>query len=269
MSLSIAGKTAVVTGASNGIGLAIARHFVDLGANVMFADTDEDRLRAEVGALEDEKGTARWFAGDLRQKLAVANLLSATLDAYETVDILVNAARHMAPSDPLDPDDPALGQLLDHNLMTALRLSQVFARRMIRQAEDAQRTDGPSGAIVNLSSIAARRTQADLLAYSVSSAAADQATRCLAVALAPHRIRVNAVAFGSVMSTSLRGAIKRNAEFRDEIIEATPLSRIAGAAEVAETVQFLAASGSGFMTGQILTLDGGRTLIDVVDAPAH
>jgi 7-alpha-hydroxysteroid dehydrogenase len=122
---------------------------------------------------------------------------------------------------------------------------------------------------VNISSIAARRTRPDLLAYSISSAAADQATRSFAVALAPHRIRVNAVACGSVMSASLHGAIKRDADMRDEIIEATPMGRIASAAEVAETVQFLAADGSGFMTGQILTIDGGRTLIDAVDGSAH
>ncbi|RVV97448.1 SDR family oxidoreductase [Mesobaculum littorinae] len=268
MSFSISGKTAVVTGAANGVGLAIARHFLDEGANVMFADMDEARLVDEVGARGDEADHARYFAGDLREKLAVANLLSATIDAFDRVDILVNASRQMVLSDPLNPDDDAVESLMQQNLMTSLRLSQSFARRMIRQAEEDE-SEGPAGSIINLSSIAARRTHPELLAYSVSSAALDQATRSLAVALAQHRIRVNAVAFGSVMSASLRGAIKEHAKFRAEIIEHTPLSRIASPGEVAEAVQFLASDGSGFMTGQILTIDGGRTLIDVVDAPAH
>lgn len=269
MSFSIHGKTAVVTGAANGVGLAIARHFVSHGANVVFADMDEAQLEAEIGDVADDEGTARMFVGDLREKLSVANLLSTTLDAFDRVDILVNATRQVATSDPLDTDDATVEDLLQQNLLTALRISQVFAKRMIRQAKEAGLEEGPVGSIINLSSIAARRTHPDLLAYSVSTAALDQATRSLAVALAPSRIRVNAIAFGSVMSASLRGMLKHNSEMRSEIIEATPLNRIANPREVAEAAQFLASDGSGFMTGQILTIDGGRTLVDPVDAPAH
>lgn len=269
MSFSVAGKTAIVTGAANGVGLAVARHFIDQGANVMLADLDEARLRHEIGEMDDEGGTARFFAGDLRERLTVANLLSATIDAFETIDILVNASRQMRTCDPLDPEDGTIDDLLDQNLMTSLRISQQVARRMMKQAEDNDGNTGSAGVIINLSSIAARRTRADLLAYSVSTAALDQATRSLAVALAPHRIRVNAVAFGSVMSASLRGAIKEQAQIRDDIIEHTPLSRIAKADEVAGAVRFLAAEGSGFITGEILTIDGGRSLLDTVTATAH
>ena len=153
--------------------------------------------------------------------------------------------------------------------MTSLRLTQLVARRMIKQAEADGREDAPAGSIINLSSIAARRAHPDLLAYSVSSAALDQMTRSMAVALAPHRIRVNAVAFGSVMSASLKDSLKDDEDCRDDIIARTPLSRIASAKEVAEATQFLASEGSGFMTGQIVTVDGGRSLVDTVSAPVH
>ena len=270
MSFSIAGKTAVVTGAANGVGLAVARRFVEQGANVMFADMDEARLVAEIGQVsEDENGTVAYYAGDLREKLNVTNLLSATIDRFERADILVNASRQVLSSDPLNPDDDAVGELLTQNLMTPLRISQIFAKRMIKQAKEAEDEEAPAGAIINLSSIAARRTQPELLAYSVSSAALDQMTRSMAVALAPHRIRVNAIALGSVMSASLQGALKENENLRDEIIDSTPLHRIASATELAEVAQFLASDGSGFMTGQILTVDGGRTLVDAAEAPAH
>ncbi|MBV0913206.1 SDR family NAD(P)-dependent oxidoreductase [Anianabacter salinae] len=270
MSFSIAGKTAIVTGAANGVGLAIARHFAEHGANVMFADMDEARLTNEIGAeARSDDGNVRLFAGDLREKLTIANLLSATIDAFDRVDILVNASRQMIVSDPLNADDAAVETLLQQNLMTSLRLTQLIAKRMIKQAQDDGRQDGPNGSIINLSSIAARRTQPELLAYSVSSAALDQMTRSMAVGLAEHRIRVNAIAFGSVMSASLQEALSEHDEFRDEIIEHTPLHRIASAGEVAEAAQFLASDGSGFMTGQILTVDGGRTLLDSVVAPAH
>ncbi|MEJ6477193.1 MAG: SDR family oxidoreductase [Octadecabacter sp.] len=266
MSFSIAGKTAIVTGAANGVGLAIGRHFLAEGANVVFADMDEGSLTKEIGE-GSEGDTFRIFAGDLREKLTIANLLSATIDAFERVDILVNASRQMVVADALDPDEDGVEMLLQQNLMTSLRLSQAIARRMIKQAED--QDEGPVGSIINLSSIAARRTHPQLLAYSVSTAALDQMTRSLAVALAPERIRVNAVAFGSVMSGSLKDSLRDNDAFRDDIIDHTPLHRIAGPGEVSDAVQYLASDASGFVTGQIVTVDGGRTLIDPVVAPAH
>lgn len=270
MSFSIAGKTAIVTGAANGVGLAIARQFVDQGANVMFADMDEATLDKEVGEQAAEEGQLRVFAGDLRKKLTIANLLSATVDAFDRVDILVNAARQVMQTDALDPDDSSMDELLQQNLLSALRLSQATARRMIKQAtEDDAEAGRPAGSIVNLSSIAARRTHPNLLAYSVSNAALDQMTRSLAVALADKRIRVNAVAFGSVMSASLKGSLKSDDDLRDAIVDNTPLHRIASPGEVSDAVQYLASDAAGFVTGQIITVDGGRTLIDPAAVSAH
>ena len=94
-------------------------------------------------------------------------------------------------------------------------------------------------------------------------------TRSLAVSLAPHRIRVNAVAVGSVMSASLQGFLKENSEYRAEIEDHTPMARIAAPNELAEAVQFLASDAAAFVTGQIVTVDGGRTLLDAVPSPAH
>lgn len=268
MSLSITGKTAIVTGAANGIGLAIARHFVSMGANVMFADMDEDRLEAEVGVEARAEGQVRMFAGDLRQKLTINNLLSATMDAFDRVDILVNASRQVLLADPLDPDADAVEALLDQNLLTGLRLSQMTARRMVKHAEKTGQ-DGMIGAIVNLSSIAAQRVQPNLMGYSISCAAVDAMTRSMAVALAPKRIRVNAVAFGSVMSASLQDLLKHTPDYQQIIMDGTPLNRIASANELAETVQFLVSDASAFITGQVITVDGGRSLLDTVRAPAH
>jgi len=270
MSLSISGKTAIVTGSANGIGLAIARHLVDKGANVMFADIDEARLEAEVGHDARAEGAVRFFAGDLTQKLTIANLLSATVDAFGRVDILVNASRKMALSDPLSPEEDAVEVLLQQNLLTALRLTQMTARRMIQAASKADLPDGSMiGSIINISSAASRLTRPELLAYSISTAAVEQMTRSMALALAPRGIRVNAVAFGSVMSASLQSALKENPVFREVIVAGTPLGRIAAPAELAETVQFLASDAAGFITGQVITVDGGRSVIDAVAAPAH
>ncbi|KIN65349.1 Oxidoreductase [Sulfitobacter noctilucae] len=266
MSFSVQGKTAIVTGAADGIGLAIARHLADRGANVMCADSHEKKLVEELGDAPED-GNLRIFAGDLRQRLTIANLVSATIDAFDQVDILVNASRQMLLTDALDVEDTSVKDLLDQNLLTALQLTQYVAKRMIKQAEEQE--EGQIGSIINLSSIAATHMQPELMAYSVAAAAVQQMTRSMALVLAPHRIRVNAISFGSVMSGSLRTSVAENREWRADIREHTPLGRIAGPNELCEAVQFLAAESSGFMTGEVMVLDGGRSLLDAVRAPAH
>ena len=277
MSFSINGKTAIVTGAANGVGLSIARHFAEQGANVVCADIDEAKLIEEFGHNPEnsdddggEDSNIRVYAGDLRTKLTSTNLIAAAVDAFDRVDILVNASRQVHASDPLDMKDKTVELLLEQNLMTALRLSQAVAKRFIAQGESLpEDSDEQLGSIINLSSIASTRTQPGLMAFSIAAAALEQATRALAVALAPNRIRVNAVSFGSVMSASLRDTLREDPELRGMIVEGTPLGRIAGASELAETGRYLASDGAGFMTGQVLTVDGGRCLVDVVGAPVH
>lgn len=265
MSFSIAGKTAIITGAANGIGLAIAREFADRGANVVMADMDDTQLAKEVGDFPDSSNV-RHFAGDLRERLTIANLLSATLDAFDRVDILVNASRQILMTDPLDINDDSIETMLGQNLMTSLRLSQAVSKRMIKQAEE---EEGSAGAIVNLSSIAACRTHPQLMGYSMATAALDQMTRGLATALAEHQIRVNGVAVGSVMSASMQNTLREFPEYRKTIEANTLLGRIAPAVEVVDTVRYLASDAAGFVTGQVITVDGGRTLIDPVQTPVH
>ncbi|WGI22760.1 SDR family oxidoreductase [Amylibacter sp. IMCC11727] len=268
MSFSLEGKTAIITGAANGVGLEVARHFSDRGANVMLVDMDEEKLQTEAEAIDGDGENVRFFAGDLRKKLTVANLLSATIDAFDSIDILINASRQVLPSNPLDARDDHFEELFQQNVLANLRVTQAVAKRMISQEKETP-SEGSIGAVVNLSSIAADRTHAEMLAYSVACAALNQMTRSLAVAFADQRIRVNAIAIGSVMSASLQARLKDDLEVRKATLAATPLGRIAEAREVAETAQFLATDASAFITGQIVTVDGGRSLIDPLEAAAH
>jgi 7-alpha-hydroxysteroid dehydrogenase len=268
MGVSVAGKTAIVTGAAHGVGLAIARKLVANGANVVMADLDDDKLDSEITTLRKDDGRVTGFSCDLREKLSITNLMATAMDQYERVDILVNASRQVLASDPLDPDDDLFDQLMQQNVKNALRLSQVVARKMIKQAADAPRGT-PAGAIVNVTSIASRRTLPELLAYSVSCAALDQMTRSLAVALAKDGVRVNAVALGGVMTAHLKEALKDREELRAELAAVTPLGRIGEAEEAAEAVMFLASDAASFITGQILGVDGGRMNLDPMDRPAH
>ena len=261
MAANISEMSVIVTGAANGVGLAIARLFVNNGANVLLADMDEGKLDTEVEALADSAGKAASFAGDLREKLTVNNLMAATIDAFDRIDVLVNASRQVIPSNPLKAGDDSFELMMHQNATVNMRLSQAAAKRMIAQKE--------GGAIVNLSSIAAQDCVPDSVGYSVASAALDQLTRSLAVAYAPHEIRVNAVALGSVMSGSLKAQIAEDETLRDEVIAATPIGRIGEASEAAQAALFLASPCASFITGQILAVDGGRSLLDRMSRLAY
>lgn len=258
---SIEGKVAIVTGAGKGIGRAIAKHFREAGARVMFADSDESALEAELGPQPDPSGQVRSFSGDLGQKLTLANLVSATIDSFDRVDILVNAHRSVLQCDPLSTDEDQLGELMRQNMVSALRLSQLVAKRMAAQAE-VEQPEIQAGSIINVTSLVAERPQPRNLSYSIASAALAQASRSLAMAFAPRKIRVNGLAFASIMSNNLQKLLREEPGLRQKLIDATPLGRIAGADELGPVAAFLASEASGFITGQILRVDGGRSLAD-------
>jgi len=266
MANGLAGKSAIVTGAAHGIGRAVAVRFVKAGASVMMADIDEDSLEAEAETIGSAgyDGRAQIFHGDLREKLAMTNLMAATIDAFDGVHVLVNAARSLVSSDPLSADADRFEETIHQNLTANLRLSQIVARRMIEEAED-ERPQIGDRAIVNLSSIFARRTVPELLAFSVSCAGVEQLTRTLAVALSEHRIRVNAVAVGGVMGRSLGEALSDVEDLPDAISEVVPLGRLGEPSEAAEAALFLAAPTARFITGQVLTVDGGTELLDPLE----
>ncbi|MGF1500215.1 MAG: SDR family NAD(P)-dependent oxidoreductase [Paracoccaceae bacterium] len=260
----LGGKTAIITGASTSVGAAIARRFASAGAAVMLADADEPALSTLTGELPS--GKARHFACRLDEKLSVANLIAATQDSFGRIDILVNANRHSTSAPFLDLTFEEFDDAHRGNLRSVFSLAQAVARRMIQQRE---RDTTFRGAMVNITSIAARRAVPELIAYSVACAGLDQLTRSMAASLAGAGIRVNAVAVGSVMTETLRSALKERAETREEITRATPLGRIGDADEAANAVLYLASSEASFVTGQILAVDGGRTVLDPMASPVR
>ncbi|MGF1444716.1 MAG: SDR family NAD(P)-dependent oxidoreductase [Pikeienuella sp.] len=257
----LAGKTAIVTGAGSDLGRAIAGRFAEAGARLMLADTSEealDSLTRELG------GKVAHFSCNLEEKLAVNNLLAATKDRFGRTDILVNAARSSAPGAFAELTAQDFDEAFAQNVRTVFVLAQSVAKKMIAQGEE---DPDFSGAIVNITSIAAQRTVPELFAYSVACAALDQLTRSMASALAAHRIRVNGVALGSVMTANLRAALRERSELREEMVGVTPLGRIGEVEEAAAAVVYLASDDASFITGQILAVDGGRTILDPLASP--
>lgn len=260
MGNELSGRSAIVTGAGHGAGLAIARRLVRAGASVMMADADEARLGAEVAALAGggHDGRAAAFFGDLREKLGMTNLMAATMEAHDGIDILVNANHLVATSDPLSPETDQFEAMLARNVTATLRLSQIAARRMIALAEEDEAGAPADRAILNVSSIFARQAPPMLFAYAVSCAAIEQMSRSLALALAPHRVRVNALAVGKV---GVRGA-GAGAEAAEAALggDVPPLGRAGEPRDAAEAALFLVSPAAAFVTGQTLAVDGGRML---------
>lgn len=265
MAISLEGRTAIVTSAAQDVGRAIAQRFLDAGARVMLADSDEKALATAEEALDGDPERFARFQYVAQDKLCIQNLLAATVDRFEAIDILVNSAQQInAPGVFMDLAADEFDTAFGDNVRGVFQLSQAVSRRMIAQVQD---SDGPAGCIVNISSIAAVRTVPELLTFSVSSAALDQLTRSMAASLAPHGIRVNAVALGGVMTDRLLGAFQDNETLRDEMIRVTPMGRLAEMDEAAETALFLGSEHASYITGQIISVDGGRTLLDPLASP--
>ncbi len=262
MSISLAGKTAIVTTASTDAGRTISQRFLDAGANVMVAACDDRKAEIKL-----EGDTDRWahFPYVMQDRLCIQNLIAATVDRFGTIDILVNGAQRLTePGMFLDLDTGNFDASFGDTVRNTFQLSQAVARKMIDLAGD---DDNPKGTIVNISSIAARRTVPELLAYSVSCAALDQLTRSMAASLAPKGIRVNAVALGGVLTERLRTAFKEFETLRDDMLAVTPMGRLADTEEAAETIMFLASEHASYVTGQTVSVDGGRTLLDPLASP--
>ena len=119
-------KTAIITGASNGIGMEIGRKFLLAGANVVFSDYVKFDLESIISGVAIDSGSVHSFYGNMQDKLAINNLIATTLNKYEGVDILVNANRTIIPSDPLDEKDRALEKSISQNLIATLNVSQLF-----------------------------------------------------------------------------------------------------------------------------------------------
>ena len=251
----LAGKVAIITGAARGIGLAIAKRFVDEGANVVIADILE-----RDGALEAKRlGKAAHFVtcdvGDARQ---AHSLVEAACHAFTgEVDVLVNNAGIFYSAEFLDLGEADFDRVLRTNLKGSFLVGQAAARKMVAQVEAGKK----AGSIVNMSSINAQVAIPTQVAYCVSKGGIGQLTHAMALALAPYGIRVNAIGPGSVMTDMLSG-VNTDEDARRRLLSRTPLGRFAEPEEVASVAAFLASDDASYITGETVFVDGGRLALN-------
>jgi glucose 1-dehydrogenase len=245
-------KVAIVTGGAKGIGLAIARRFASEGARVVIADVNEEagsRAVEEIGAL----GAARFVRCDVGDRADVENLVASTVQTWGAVDVLANNAGIVHAADFLDVSEADFDRVLRVNLKGAFLVGQAAARQMVKQIGQG----GAPGAIVNMSSVNAVFAIANQVPYSVSKGGINQLTKVMALALAPHGIRVNAIGPGSIM-TDMLASVNSNPEAKHRLLSRTPLGRIGDPSEIAAIAAFLASDDASYITGQTIYADGGR-----------
>ena len=247
--MKLTNKVAIVTGATQGIGLACAKRLIAEGASVMLVDVKPEGQQA-AEALGDQ---ARFFTADVSHKADVDAMVAATVAEFGRVDILVNNAGVTHKASFLDLTEEDFDRVLAINLKSMFLCSQAAAREMVKQN---------SGCIINMSSVNSELAIPDQVPYVVSKGGINQLTKVMALNLAPHGIRVNGIGPGTILTELARTAVMSSPEARHTILSRTPLGRCGEPEEVASIAAFLASDDASYMTGQTLYVDGGRLALN-------
>ena len=240
----------VVTGGSRGIGFRIARMLIDENANVVICSRKQEGLDAAAANLNagDRLLTIQAHIGKEDQ---VDNLFEKVLEKFGKVDALINNVGMNMIATVSEADPGLWRKIIDTNLTGTFLCARKAAGIMKEQKK---------GKIVNISSIAARKSSPAMGIYGIAKAGIEMMTKVLAHELAPYNINVNAVAPGMVR-TDFSKPFWSNDEFYANIVKSVPLGRIAEPLDIANPVLFLCSSGSDFITGQTLIVDGGATIV--------
>jgi len=245
--------TVVVTGASSGIGRAASIRFGREGASVLAVGRKASALSSVAQDVESAGGRCETFEADVTAADAPAAIVARAMDALGGLMTLVNAAGIIANGTIENTTDAAWDEMLDINLRAPFRLMRA-AVPLLRETR---------GSIVNVSSVTGLRAFPGVLAYCVSKAGVDQLTRCAALEMAPHGVRVNAVNPGVTISNLHRrsGMTEENyAAFLERSKQTHPLGRAGEPDEIADLIWFLASDRAGWITGETISIDGGRHL---------
>jgi len=254
-------KVIIVTGAGRGIGFACAKLFAREGAKVMISDIDDRQGQKTVDDLRADGLEVTFVHADVSERLDVHNMIAATLDTYDRLDILINNVGITIRGGFLDLTESDFDKVMKVNLKGAFLTCQAAAKQMVAQIDETGVGADVDYSIVNMSSVSAVAASGDNVIYAASKAGVNQLTRAMSLALAPYNIRVNAIGPGNISTDEANDSVLDSTS-RDTIISRTPLGRIGDTDEIASIAAFLASSESAYITGQCIYADGGRLALN-------
>lgn len=243
----LTGRTALVTGSSQGLGLAMARGLAQAGAAVVLNGRDEKKLAETAAALRAEGMKVALAAFDVTDGKAAAAAIARLEADFAPLDILVNNAGIHRRAPLLEMTEEQWRAVLDTNLTSAFLVARAVAPRMIVRGR---------GKIINICSVMSEVSRPTIANYAAAKGGLKMLTRAMAVEWAKHGLQANAIAPGYFL-TELNKPLVENAEFNQWICGRTPAGRWGQPAELAGAVVFFASAASDFINGQILTVDGG------------
>jgi NAD(P)-dependent dehydrogenase (short-subunit alcohol dehydrogenase family) len=251
MDRELTGKVAIITGATSGIGRATALRFAAAGASVALVGRNQYQLHRVAKEIHEQGGEALLIRAELTEEGTARRIVARAIKKFSTLDVLVNAAGHIANGTIEDTSLDAWDAMMSVNLRSVFCLMQESVPYLAERR----------GNVVNVSSVTGLRAFPGVLAYCVSKAGLDQLTRCTALELAPKGVRVNAVNPG-VVRTEIhkRGGMseKDYAAFLEHSKRTHPTGRVGEATEIAELILFLASERASWITGATYSIDGGR-----------
>lgn len=244
---SLEGKIAVVTGGSSGIGRALSLGLAEAGADVIATARRRQQVEETAAAIESRGRRTLRLTSDVCERASLERLLTATLDSFGKVDILVNCAGIIKRAPTLDFPEEEWNNILNTNLTGTLRACQVFGKPMLERGY---------GRIVNIASLNSFVSLSEVAAYAASKAGVASLTRSLAVEWSKLGVTVNAIAPG-VFRTELNAKLLDSTARGQELLMRTPMGRFGKTEELVGAAIFLASDSSSFITGQVLAVDGG------------
>ena len=240
------GKLALVTGAGRGLGRACACAVAGAGADTVLVSRTADDLEAVAAEIEAAGGTARQLVCDVSDMAQI----TSKIDGLDRIDILINNAGTNAPQMFVDVTEENYDKVMDLNVKSAFFVAQTVARKMIAQ--------GDGGSIIHMSSQMGHVGSPTRTVYCTSKHAIEGLTKAMAVELAPHNIRVNAIG-PTYIVTAMTAPNFENREFREDALSRIPLGRIGQLEDIMGAIVFLASPASALITGASLLVDGGWT----------
>ena len=244
----LAGKRALITGGSRGLGFAMAKQFIAYGAEIIITGRNREQMEEACKALGEK---CKGLIFDLQYISQIADFVSTAEKEHGAIDILINNAGIHLKKDALEVSDDEYGEVIRINQQAVFALSRECAKKMVARKK---------GVIIMISSMASQYGIPKVIAYTAAKSAVEGMTRGLAVELSPLGIRVNCIAPGFIETDMSAKALNNDKERKQKVLSRTPMGKLGKPEDVAHAAVYLASDAASYITGVILPVDGGNTI---------